>query len=66
MKQVLIATAFCIQCVYGDLPFEEYFSYVQKLEQPHGSHAQGEKRQVPLRDPFLTFALLQAELRGCI
>lgn len=26
----------------------------------------GEQRQIPIRDPFLTFALLQAELRGLL
>lgn len=42
MKKFLALGLLCIQCVYGDQPLEEYFSYVKQLEQPSGNYLEGE------------------------
>jgi hypothetical protein len=42
MKKLLILGLFCFQCGWGNQPLEEYFSYVQQLDQSRGNHREGE------------------------
>jgi ADP-ribose pyrophosphatase len=42
MKKLLILSLFYLQCIYGNQPLEEYFSYVKQLSQPSGNYQEGE------------------------
>ncbi|MDR2539468.1 MAG: NUDIX hydrolase [Chlamydiales bacterium] len=47
MKTLFLFSLFCLQCIYGNQPFEEYFSYIQ--QQPNGNYQEGEIEII--RDP---------------
>lgn len=42
MKKILILSLFYFQCIYGNQPLEEYFSYVKQLDQANGNYRDGE------------------------
>ena len=42
MKTLIIFSLFYLQCVYGNQPLEEYFSYVKQLAQSGGNYQEGE------------------------
>jgi ADP-ribose pyrophosphatase len=42
MKKFLALSLLCFQCIYGNQPLEEYFSYVKQLGQSNGNYREGE------------------------
>ena len=42
MKKFLALGLLCFQCIYGNQPLEEYFSYVKQLGQSNGNYREGE------------------------
>ncbi|MGB7128260.1 MAG: NUDIX hydrolase [Candidatus Rhabdochlamydia sp.] len=42
MKKLLVLSLFYLQCIYGNQPLEEYFSYVKQLAQSSGNYQEGE------------------------
>ncbi len=42
MKNFLFLSMFCFQCIYGNQPPEEYFSYLKYLGQSNGNYRDGE------------------------
>ncbi len=42
MKNALILSLFCSQCIYGSPSLEDYFSYISQLDQPKGDYKKGE------------------------
>jgi ADP-ribose pyrophosphatase len=42
VKKFLALGLLCFQCIYGNQPLEEYFSYVKQLGQSNGNYREGE------------------------
>ena len=42
MKKILVLSLFYLQCIYGNQPLEEYFSYIKQLAQSNGNYQEGE------------------------
>lgn len=42
MKKLLVLSLFYLQCIYGNQPLENYFSYVKQLALSHGNCQEGE------------------------
>ena len=46
MKKIFTLSLLCFRCIYGNQPLDEYFVYIQQLNQSNGDHRKGEIEMV--------------------